>query len=254
MPALITADLVSLDETLGDDRFDVIRHLAGLVAEAGRATSAQDLYADAKARESKTDTGIPGGIAIPHCRSAAVTEASLAVARLPEGRDFGAKDGPADLVFFIAAPDGADQEHLKLLSTLARSLMKKDFTAALRAASTSHGTSGLWLSRVCKTAAHELGHCFALDHCVYYSCIMQATASMEEDDRQPPFLCPVCLPKLSSAVLMAKPGADKAAERNYIIARYEALRKFCLTWPDDVIFAGFAAWMHHRLRALGPGR
>ncbi|WP_260983755.1 PTS fructose transporter subunit IIABC [Rothia kristinae] len=135
MPALITADLVSLDETLGDDRFDVIRHLAGLVAEAGRATSAQDLYADAKARESKTDTGIPGGIAIPHCRSAAVTEASLAVARLPEGRDFGAKDGPADLVFFIAAPDGADQEHLKLLSTLARSLMKKDFTAALRAAS-----------------------------------------------------------------------------------------------------------------------
>ena len=133
MPALITADLVSLDETLGDDRFDVIRHLAGLVAEAGRATSAQDLYADVKARESKTDTGIPGGIAIPHCRSAAVTEASLAVARLPEGRDFGAKDGPADLVFFIAAPDGADQEHLKLLSTLARSLMKKDFTAALRA-------------------------------------------------------------------------------------------------------------------------
>ncbi|WP_082264918.1 PTS fructose transporter subunit IIABC [Rothia kristinae] len=135
MSALITADLVSLDETLGDDRFDVIRHLAGLVAEAGRATSAQGLYADAKARESKTDTGIPGGIAIPHCRSAAVTEAALAVARLPEGRDFGAKDGPADLVFFIAAPDGADQEHLKLLSTLARSLMKKDFTAALRAAS-----------------------------------------------------------------------------------------------------------------------
>ena len=37
MSALITADLVSLDETLGDDRFDVIRHLAGLVAEAGRA-------------------------------------------------------------------------------------------------------------------------------------------------------------------------------------------------------------------------
>jgi PTS system fructose-specific IIC component len=49
--------------------------------------------------------------------------------------DFGAKDGPADLIFFIAAPDGADQAHLKLLSKLARSLIKKDFTAALRAAS-----------------------------------------------------------------------------------------------------------------------
>ncbi len=49
---------------------------------------------------------------------------------------FGAKDGPADLIFFIAAPDGADQEHLKLLSTLARSLMKKSFTASLREAQT----------------------------------------------------------------------------------------------------------------------
>ncbi|HEX9086354.1 MAG TPA: fructose-specific PTS transporter subunit EIIC, partial [Arthrobacter sp.] len=48
--------------------------------------------------------------------------------------DFGAKDGPADLIFFIAAPEGADQEHLKLLSRLARSLIKKDFTASLRAA------------------------------------------------------------------------------------------------------------------------
>ena len=46
------------------------------------------------------------------------------------------KDGPADLIFFIAAPDGADQAHLKLLSTLARSLMKS-FTASLREASSA---------------------------------------------------------------------------------------------------------------------
>src|SRR5699024_5861741 len=100
----------------------------------GRTTSAEGLYQDAKAREAKTDTGIPGGIAIPHCRSEAVTEPTLAMARLSPGADFGAKDAPADLVFFIAAPLGGDQEHLKLLSKLARSLMKKDFTAALRTA------------------------------------------------------------------------------------------------------------------------
>ena len=82
----------------------------------------------------KTATGVPGGIAIPHCRSTAVTEPTLAMARLSQPVDFGAKDGPADLIFFIAAPEGADQEHLKLLSKLARSLIKKDFTAALRAA------------------------------------------------------------------------------------------------------------------------
>ena len=137
MSDLITADLVLLDENLGETRFDVIAKLAQAVVNAGRATDFEQLYAAAEARESKTDTGIPGGIAIPHCRSAAVTEPTLAMARPNPAVSFGAKDGPADLIFFIAAPDGADQAHLKLLSTLARSLMKKSFTASLREASSA---------------------------------------------------------------------------------------------------------------------
>ncbi|MFI2565136.1 fructose-specific PTS transporter subunit EIIC [Paenarthrobacter sp. NPDC018779] len=135
MTQLITPQLVTLDQNLGDAPADVIRVLAGKVADAGRASEVEGLFTDAFAREQKTATGVPGGIAIPHCRSAAVTEPALAMARLSHKVDFGAKDGPADLIFFIAAPDGADQEHLKLLSKLARSLIKKDFTAALRAAS-----------------------------------------------------------------------------------------------------------------------
>jgi PTS system, fru family, IIC component len=137
MSDLITADLVLLDENLGETRFDVIAKLAQAVVNAGRATDFEQLYAAAEARESKTDTGIPGGIAIPHCRSVAVTEPTLAMARPNPAVSFGAKDGPADLIFFIAAPDGADQAHLKLLSTLARSLMKKSFTASLREASSA---------------------------------------------------------------------------------------------------------------------
>ena len=137
MSDLITADLVLLDENLGETRFDVIAKLAQAVVNAGRATDFEQLYVAAEARESKTDTGIPGGIAIPHCRSAAVTEPTLAMARPNPAVSFGAKDGPADLIFFIAAPDGADQAHLKLLSTLARSLMKKSFTASLREASSA---------------------------------------------------------------------------------------------------------------------
>ena len=134
MTQLITTELVELDQNLGSSPEDVIRHLAGRVAANGRATEVEGLFTDAFARESKTATGVPGGIAIPHCRSTAVTEPTLAMARLSQPVDFGAKDGPADLIFFIAAPEGADQEHLKLLSKLARSLIKKDFTAALRAA------------------------------------------------------------------------------------------------------------------------
>ena len=113
MTQLITTELVELDQNLGSSPEDVIRHLAGKVAANGRATEVEGLFADAFAREQKTATGVPGGIAIPHCRSTAVTEPTLAMARLSQPVDFGAKDGPADLIFFIAAPEGADQEHLE---------------------------------------------------------------------------------------------------------------------------------------------
>lgn len=134
MTTLINDDLVLLDANLGTDTTSVIRNLAELIAKTGRAAEVEGLFADALAREQKTATGVPGGIAIPHCRSEAVLEPTLAMARLNPAVDFGAKDGPADIIFFIAAPAGADNEHLKLLSKLARSLIKKDFTAALRAA------------------------------------------------------------------------------------------------------------------------
>ena len=137
MSALISPELIILDENLGDSRFDVIKRLAEAVVGAGRASDLDTLYAAAKAREEKTDTGIPGGIAIPHCRSEAVTQPTLAMARPNPAVDFGAKDGAADLIFFIAAPADGDEAHLKILSQMARSLMKKSFTAALREAKTA---------------------------------------------------------------------------------------------------------------------
>jgi fructose PTS system EIIBC or EIIC component len=130
----ITPPLVSLDVPLGADKQSVIRALAARVVEQGRATDAGALFADAWAREQKDETGLPGGIAIPHAKSAAVTVPSLAFARLSPGVDFGAPDGPADLVFLIAAPEGAAEAHLAVLSKLARSLMQDEFTSGLRAA------------------------------------------------------------------------------------------------------------------------
>ncbi|CAD6439767.1 a0636acf-136d-4261-b13d-06c584d5e938 [Sclerotinia trifoliorum] len=53
----------------------------------------------------------------------------------------------------------------------------------------------LHLSRICRIASHELGHCFGIAHCVYYACSMQGSASIIEDARQPPYLCPVDLQK-----------------------------------------------------------
>ena len=132
---LIIPELVALDAAAGPGKEDVIEFLATTVAGAGRASSPDGLAADAKKRESTAPTGIPGGIAIPHCRSAHVLAPSLGFARLAQPVDFGAADGQAaDLIFMIAAPDGADDFHLQLLAKLARGLMQSDFTDALRQA------------------------------------------------------------------------------------------------------------------------
>ena len=134
MTSLLLPQLVALDADLGTSTSEVVRSLVERVVAVGRAENADGLHADAMAREAQSATGLPGGIGIPHCRSEHVSEPTLAFARLTPGVDFGAPDGPADLVFLLAAPAGGGGEHLKLLSRLARALVRPEFTAALRAA------------------------------------------------------------------------------------------------------------------------
>ncbi|MBL0747399.1 PTS fructose transporter subunit IIABC [Nocardioides baculatus] len=149
MTDLITTDLVRLGASWGQDKHDVIRALAGVVGDAGRATDRDQLVEDAFARESTSSTGLPGGIAIPHCRTAGVETPTLAFARLDPPVDFGAKDGPADIAFLIAAPAGGDADHLTILTKLARALVKPAFTDALRSASSAE--------EVVELISHELG-------------------------------------------------------------------------------------------------
>ncbi|WBP93999.1 fructose-specific PTS transporter subunit EIIC [Mycolicibacterium neoaurum] len=134
---VITTDLVLLDTDAGTDKEAVIGRLAGLLAGAGRTSDTDGLIAAALAREAQSATGLPGGIAIPHCRSPHVDTPTIGFARLSPAVDFGAPDGPADLVFLIAAPESGGSDHLKLLSSLARALVRKDFVEQLRAASTA---------------------------------------------------------------------------------------------------------------------
>ncbi|KAK5139139.1 hypothetical protein LTR04_003858, partial [Oleoguttula sp. CCFEE 6159] len=65
--------------------------------------------------------------------------------------------------------------------------------------SSSTALSNLWLARLCRTASHELGQCFGIEHCVYYASCMQGNATLAEDARQPRYLCPVDLAKVLSA-------------------------------------------------------
>jgi PTS system fructose-specific IIC component len=79
---IINTDLVLLDVDAGADKETVIGRLVSRLADAGRTTDAEGLVAAAMAREAQSATGLPGGIAIPHCRSPYVDTASIGFARL----------------------------------------------------------------------------------------------------------------------------------------------------------------------------
>ncbi|WP_405615055.1 fructose-specific PTS transporter subunit EIIC [Streptomyces sp. NBC_00076] len=142
MSEMITADLVDLDLS-AQTKEAAARALAERMVALGRVTDLEGFLADVAAREAQMPTGLDGGIGIPHCRSEHVTEPTLAFGRSADGIDFGAADGPADLIFLIAAPAGADDAHLTILSSLARQLMNAEFTDALRSAGDATAAAAL---------------------------------------------------------------------------------------------------------------
>jgi PTS system fructose-specific IIA component len=130
MAELITTDLVDLDLG-GTERAEVTESLARRLADAGRVTDLDGFLADLRQREEQMPTGIEGGIGIPHARSAHVTEPTLGFGRSASGVDFGAGDGPAHLIFLIAAPTGGGDEHMTILASLARRLVHQSFRRSL---------------------------------------------------------------------------------------------------------------------------
>ncbi len=129
---LITTQLVELDldgsATTKDRAIDALVLVA---TSAGRATDPAVLRADVAAREEIMATGIEGGIAIPHARTAGVSEPTVVFGRSTNGIDWGAADGSAHLVFLITVPEGAGDEHLQILASLSRALMKPEFRDTL---------------------------------------------------------------------------------------------------------------------------
>ncbi|MFD8296926.1 fructose-specific PTS transporter subunit EIIC [Streptomyces bauhiniae] len=154
MSEMITADLVDLDLS-AESKEAAARALAERMVAKGRVTDLDGFLADVAAREAQMPTGLDGGIGIPHCRSEHVTEPTLAFGRSAAGIDFGAADGPADLIFLIAAPAGADDAHLTILSSLARQLMNAEFTDALRGVSDAETAAALVRGDVTPAEAAE---------------------------------------------------------------------------------------------------
>ena len=116
---------------------DLLDQMVALMAKGGNIADLETYKKGVYERESEGTTGIGEGIAIPHCKSDAVSEPGLAAMVLPQGVDFDSLDGePVNLVFLIAAPNTKDNVHLDVLSKLSVLLMDENFTTALRQART----------------------------------------------------------------------------------------------------------------------
>ena len=133
---LLPEDAILLDAEF-ESRDAAIEALSAAAVRVGRVSNARELASAALDREAQHSTGVGHGVAIPHARSAAVTAPVLCFARVAEpGIEWASGEDPTRLVFLIAVPEDAGKKHLKLLSTLARSLMKDTFRSELYAART----------------------------------------------------------------------------------------------------------------------
>ncbi len=127
--SIFIEELIDL-ELVARDKEDAITQMAQLVVNAGRGTDTLKIVEDVLARDAMGTPQIDG-IAIPHARTKGVSESSVVVART-NGVSFDADEDLAEILFLILVPDVAGDEHIEILSGLARRMMDPDFTLAIR--------------------------------------------------------------------------------------------------------------------------
>lgn len=128
---LLAAESINLNGTPAG-KTEALNQCIDLMAKSGKIADVEKYRKGVFAREEEGTTGIGMGIAIPHCKSDAVTKAGLAAMVVKDGVDFESLDGtPAKIIFLIAAPNTEDNVHLQVLSKFSVMLMDEQFTNSL---------------------------------------------------------------------------------------------------------------------------
>lgn len=260
MSEMITADLVDLD-LAATTKDAAVRSLAERMATLGRVTDVEGFIADVAAREAQFPTGLEGGIGVPHARSAHVTEPTLAFGRRVasfgrsgSGIDFGAADGPADLIFLIAAPAGADDAHLTILSSLARHLVDGAFTDALRQVTDPAAAAALLRGETTNAAdtnattttngRSDTRHDFASDRIPTAVCTDSPDGTTDDDDTSrptgaPPFriVAVTSCPTGIAHTYLAAEALQRAAEERGVHLDVETQGSGGFTRLDPVLIA-----------------
>ncbi len=128
---LLAAESINLNGTPAG-KTEALNQCIDLMAKSGKIADVEKYRKGVFAREEEGTTGIGMGIAIPHCKSDAVTKAGLAAMVVKDGVEFESLDGtPAKIIFLIAAPNTEYNVHLQVLSKLSVMLMDEQFTNSL---------------------------------------------------------------------------------------------------------------------------
>lgn len=133
---LISPETISL-ELQATDANSAIQELAAVLVRSGAVADLDTYVTAVRTREQHSTTAVGFGVAIPHAKSAGVARAAVAFGRAKAGLNWSSLDGePVQMVFLIAAPEGANDVHLKALAQLARMLMHEEVREGLLAAET----------------------------------------------------------------------------------------------------------------------
>ena len=144
---LINEHLINLD-LKATRKEEVFTEMARLLASQGRVSDEQAFIKDLWAREELGNTGFEEGVALPHAKSAAVSNPAVAIGISRNGIEYGAEDGkPSHLFFMIASPDGGANHHIEVLAELSGKLIEEGFIAKLLAAKTPADALALLLAK-----------------------------------------------------------------------------------------------------------
>lgn len=116
----------------GNTKKEIIEEMSLLFEKSGKINNLEEFREALLARESISSTALESGIAVPHCKSSAVREISIAFGLHEKGVDYESLDDePSKLFFMIAAPDGTTDAHVECLAELTKYLLDDDFREEL---------------------------------------------------------------------------------------------------------------------------
>ena len=116
---------------------DIIRELVTILKDAGKIEDVDSIVEAVEAREALCSTGLDRGIAVPHAKTEAVPDLTIAIGISPDGVDYEALDGePSKVFFLILAPPDQSGPHVQALSEIAKTTQSSVLLRMLTAART----------------------------------------------------------------------------------------------------------------------